>query len=65
MPFFMIQRYYGKSLPLGQDSLTPPYIGYLSVAQALADYAVLIQTLKTQYTGIYKVITFGGRYNNI
>ena len=28
----------------------------------MADYAVLIQSLKTQYTGIFKVIAFGGRY---
>ena len=56
-----VQRYYGKSLPLGDASLTPPSIGYLTVEQALADYAVLIQSLKTEYTGIFKVIAFGGR----
>ena len=49
-------------MPFGKDSFTTPNISYLSVAQVLADYAVLIQSLKTQYTGIFKVIAFGGRY---
>ena len=57
-----MQRYYGKSLPLSEDSLRPPGISYLSAEQALADFAVLIQHLRTvQYTGINKVIAFGGR----
>ena len=60
----LCQRYYGKSLPFGQDSLVPPNISYLSVGQALADFAVLIQDLKSQYTGIFKVISFGGRYHD-
>ena len=61
-PYFYAQRYYGKSLPLGEASLTPPSIGYLTVEQALADYAVLIQSLKAEYTGIFSVVAFGGRY---
>ena len=57
-----IQRYYGKSLPLFEDSLQQPGISYLSTEQALADYALLIQYLRTEkYTGISKVIAFGGR----
>ena len=58
----IIQRYYGKSLPLSEDSLHQPGISYLSAEQALADYALLIQYLRTEkYTSISKVITFGGR----
>ena len=57
-----IQRYYGKSLPLFEASLQPPGISYLTAEQALADYALLIQYLKAQYTGITKVIAFGGRW---
>ena len=54
------QRYYGKSLPFGGASFVPQYIRYLTVEQALADYALLIEKLKEDYT-ITKVITFGGR----
>lgn len=61
--FDSIQRYYGKSLPLSEDSLHQPGISYLTAEQALADYALLIQHLRTvQHTGITKVIAFGGRY---
>ena len=35
-------------------------MGYLSAEQALADYAILIQSLKEVYN-ITKVISFGGR----
>ena len=38
-------------------------MGFLSVEQALADYAVLIGSLRQDYSGITKVITFGGRYS--
>ena len=54
------QRYYGKSLPFGGAAFVPKYIRYLTVEQALADYALLIGKLKENYT-ITKVITFGGR----
>ena len=61
--FDSMQRYYGKSLPLSEDSLQQPGISYLTAEQALADYALLIQHFRTvQYTGITKVIAFGGRY---
>ena len=38
-------------------------MGFLSVEQALADFAVLIGSLRQDYSGITKVITFGGRYS--
>ena len=56
----VLQRYYGKSLPFGGGAFVPNNIRYLTVEQALADYAVLIGKLKEKYI-ITKVITFGGR----
>lgn len=45
---FAEHRYYGESWPFGtpEKSLTRENIGYLSVEQALADYAVLLTTFK-------------------
>ena len=61
--FLLLQRYYGESLPFGPDeSFQDDKIGYLTIEQALADYAVLLTELKTlfQATGS-KVVAFGGR----
>lgn len=58
--FHLLQRYYGKSLPFGSASFTGDNVGYLSVEQALADYAILITQLKQDYM-IDKVVAFGGR----
>ena len=57
----IVQRYYGKSLPFGDKSFVPSNIGYLSVEQALADYAMNIRTQRAYYPTITKVIAFGGR----
>lgn len=58
----LIQRYYGKSLPFGDKSFTDPFIGLLTVEQALADYAVLITSLKSSLNASsVPVICFGGR----
>ena len=57
------QRYYGDSLPFGKESFDPVAMGFLSVEQALADFAVLIGSLRQDYSGITKVVTFGGRYS--
>jgi hypothetical protein len=48
-------RYYGKTYPFGSggpDSYSKEHIGYLSVEQALADYATLIEHLKSTLPGI-------------
>ncbi|XP_029188961.2 dipeptidyl peptidase 2-like [Acropora millepora] len=60
-------RYYGESLPFGPDeSFQDDKIGYLTIEQALADYAVLLTELKTlfQATGS-KVVAFGGSYGGM
>jgi hypothetical protein len=47
-------RYYGKTYPFGSgghDSYSREHIGYLSVEQALADYATLIEHLKATLPG--------------
>ena len=67
MLFFSYQRYYGKTLPFGQDSFKLENIGYLSVEQALADYAVLLSDLKKNLTltDANPVIAFGGSYGGM
>jgi len=56
-------RYYGESLPFGKDSFKRGNIGYLSAAQALADYANLISSIKPLLKADHvPVISFGGSY---
>jgi lysosomal Pro-X carboxypeptidase len=58
-------RYFGKSLPYGDDSYTDPEkLKYLSPHQALADYAYLITALKQQYN-IDGVLALGGSYGGM
>jgi len=50
-------------MPFGNDSFTHPYVDLLTVEQALADYAVLVSALKTQWNASEsRVIAFGGRF---
>ncbi|XP_057301887.1 dipeptidyl peptidase 2-like [Hydractinia symbiolongicarpus] len=59
-------RYYGKSLPFGNVSLTPEYIGFLSMEQALADYAVLVKFVqKDMGAQNCSVFSFGGSYGGL
>ncbi|XP_006823122.1 dipeptidyl peptidase 2-like, partial [Saccoglossus kowalevskii] len=54
-------RYYGKSLPFGDSSFILGNIGFLSIEQAMADYAVLIHYLKIKLNAAKcPVIAFGG-----
>ena len=58
---FAEHRYYGSSLPYGEEkSFSPSGIGYLSIEQALADFAVIIQGYLPN-----KVIAFGGSYGGM
>jgi len=56
-------RYYGQSLPYGNSSFTPENMAYLSVENALADFAQLIVELKKTYKG--PLICFGGSYGGL
>ena len=48
---FAEHRYFGESLPFGTDAedMKSDNIIYLSSDQAMADYATLINTLKTEW----------------
>ena len=62
MVVFAEHRYYGESLPFGDDSYKSiVQLGYLSSEQALADYADLISYLLSTY-GPAPVVVFGGSY---
>jgi len=63
-------RYYGASFPYGSggnDSYSREHVGFLSVEQALADYAKLIEHLKSTLPGASQsaVIAFGGSYGGM
>lgn len=62
---FAEHRYYGRSLPYGKDSLKDVrYYGYLTVEQALADFAHVVSEIKRTWPGVEKskVVAFGGSY---
>ncbi|GAB1607043.1 dipeptidyl peptidase 2-like [Argonauta hians] len=64
---FAEHRYYGKSLPFGPvNSFKQPYISFLTVKQALADFAHLINTFKIMKSAEKSpVISFGGSYGGM
>ncbi|XP_047985262.1 lysosomal Pro-X carboxypeptidase [Leguminivora glycinivorella] len=63
---FAEHRYYGDSKPFGDKSLDNEHIGYLTSAQALADYADLLDYLQDhQVVPKYPVIAFGGSYGGM
>lgn len=72
---FAEHRYYGESMPLGPDSLAnSTTLRFLSVEQALADYANLLVTLRNDLAAKHScissasdidVISFGGSYGGM
>ncbi|XP_019623972.1 PREDICTED: dipeptidyl peptidase 2-like [Branchiostoma belcheri] len=65
---FAEHRYYGESLPFGENTISQENMGLLTVEQALADYAVLITNLTVSYCqdpDVCPVIAFGGSYGGV
>ncbi|CAI9783074.1 unnamed protein product [Fraxinus pennsylvanica] len=61
---FIEHRFYGESMPFGKHSYrSAKTLGYLNSQQALADYAVLIRSLKHNLSSeASPVVVFGGSY---
>ncbi|XP_055851394.1 lysosomal Pro-X carboxypeptidase-like isoform X2 [Episyrphus balteatus] len=60
---FAEHRYYGKSLPFGNDSMIGrDHFGYLSTEQALADFAELVVHLNQEASTPRSVISIGGSH---
>lgn len=64
---FAEHRYYGKSLPFGNKSFSSPQkYGYLSISQAMGDFAEDIRRIKSSYNASNSpVIVFGGSYGGM
>eukprot|EP00656_Telonema_subtile_P017394 TRINITY_DN1932_c0_g1_i2.p1 TRINITY_DN1932_c0_g1~~TRINITY_DN1932_c0_g1_i2.p1 ORF type:complete len:500 (-),score=96.07 TRINITY_DN1932_c0_g1_i2:95-1594(-) len=67
MLVFAEHRYYGETLPFGDASFTPENLQWLTMEQALADYAHLLASLKRDVwkSEESKVVAFGGSYGGM
>lgn len=66
---FVEHRYYGDSWingswPFGEQSFSPDHLRYLTVEQALADFAQVALALRGRFDAPKEaaVVTFGGSY---
>jgi lysosomal Pro-X carboxypeptidase len=63
---FAEHRYYGKSWPLANESFSLQHMQYLTSQQALADYALLLHSIKQQRNMTSTpAVAFGGSYGGI
>ncbi|CAM0947175.1 unnamed protein product [Alopecurus aequalis] len=64
---FIEHRFYGESKPFGNRSYdSAEELGYLTSTQALADYAILIGSLKHNLSAVDSpVVVFGGSYGGM
>ncbi|KAL5724361.1 lysosomal Pro-Xaa carboxypeptidase [Ranunculus cassubicifolius] len=64
---FIEHRFYGESLPFGKNSYkSSDQLGYLNSQQALADFALLITSLKHNLSSeASPVVVFGGSYGGM
>jgi lysosomal Pro-X carboxypeptidase len=64
---FAEHRYFGETLPFGNLSLTSEHVGWLSVEQALADFARVIPLIKKDFGANLgdPVVAFGGSYGGM
>ncbi|KAF8404809.1 hypothetical protein HHK36_009699 [Tetracentron sinense] len=69
MVVFPEHRYYGKSMPYGSREKAykdPASLSYLTAEQALADFAVLLNHLKRNFSAqACPVVLFGGSYGGM
>lgn len=63
---FAEHRYYGESLPFGEDSIKNENLRHLTSEQAIADYADLVNYFQGgRIIPQYPVIAFGGSYGGM
>ncbi|CAG9864557.1 unnamed protein product [Phyllotreta striolata] len=69
---FIEHRYYGQSLPFGNDTFSNPQnMIYLTTTQALADFAFVIDQLKREFFenvvqyDTYPIVAFGSSYGGM
>jgi len=63
---FAEHRFYGQSMPYGNKSYSDPkYYGYLTVEQALADYADFLFMMGKRFAPNSKIVAFGGSYGGM
>ena len=67
--FFITFRYYGLSTPFGQYSFSGQNLTYLSIEEALADYALVLSTVPSLFPALdltdAAVVAVGGSYGGV